>query len=56
MAHEQPALAKPNADSPKDLRRPKGMHSRTYERLMREIMNEEEFFDAATLARSGFEI
>lgn len=53
MAHEQPALAKPNADSPKDLRRPKGMHSRTYERLMQEVFQEEEFFDVAVLERFG---
>ncbi len=50
------ALAKLKADSPMALRRPKGMHSRTYESLMQEVFQEEEFFDVAIKARFGFEI
>jgi hypothetical protein len=47
------ALAKLNADSPMGWGRPKGMHSRTYERLMQEVFQEEEFFDVAIQARFG---
>ena len=45
------ALAKLKADDPMLFRRPKGMHSRTYERLMQEVFQEEEFLDVAILAR-----
>lgn len=47
------ALAKLKADDPMLFRRPKGMHSRTYERLMQEVFQEEEFFDVAVLERFG---
>jgi hypothetical protein len=50
------ALAKLKADSPMDLRRPKGMHIRTYGRFLHEVIKEEEFFSVAVQARFGFKI
>jgi hypothetical protein len=50
------ALAKLNADSPMGWGRPKGMHSQTYERLMQEVFQEEEFFEVAIRQRFGFAI
>ncbi len=50
------ALAKLKADSPMDMRRPKGMHVRTYGRFLHEVIKEEEFFAVAMQARFGFEI
>jgi len=49
------ALAKLKADSPMAVRKPKGMHFQTYERLMREIIKEEEFFAVSMQAKFGFE-
>lgn len=50
------ALAKLKTDSPMDLSRPKGMHIRTYGRLLHEVIKEQEFFSVAMQARFGFEI
>jgi hypothetical protein len=47
------ALAKLKSDDPMLLRRPMGMHSRTYEKLMQEVFQEEQFFDVAVQARFG---
>ncbi len=49
-------LAKLKTDDPGFLPRPKGMHARTYERLMEGVWREEDFFDAAVKARFGCEI
>ncbi len=50
------ALAKLKTDDPMLTPRPKGMHFRTYERLLEEVWREEGFFDVAVQARFGFKI
>ncbi len=50
------ALAKLKSDDPEFLPRPRGMHARTYERLLNGVWREEDFFDAAAKARFGFAI
>jgi hypothetical protein len=50
------ALEKLKTDDPGFLPRPKGMHARTYERLLEGVWREEAFFDAAMRAKFGFEI
>jgi hypothetical protein len=38
------------------LQRPRGMHVQSYERLMRDIAKEEEFFAVSARVRFGIEI
>jgi hypothetical protein len=50
------AIAKLKADSPMASQRPRGMHLQSYERLMRDIAKEEEFFAVLARVRFGIEI
>ncbi|MBU6527594.1 hypothetical protein OGR47_11435 [Methylocystis sp. MJC1] len=50
------ALEKLKTNSPLCLSRPKGMHWRTYGRLLHEISKETQFFDVAARARFGFNV
>jgi hypothetical protein len=50
------ALKKLKSDSPLILSRPKGMHLRTYGRLLHEIERETQFFAADMRQRFGFDI
>jgi hypothetical protein len=50
------AIAKLKADGPMASQRPRGMHLQSYERLMRDIAKEEEFFAVLARVRFGIEI
>ena len=56
LRRRQKTLAKLKTDDPGYLPRPKGMHARTYERLLEQVWQEEDSFDAAVLARFGVAI
>jgi hypothetical protein len=56
LRRRQKTLAKLKTDDPWFLPRPKGMHARTYERLLEQVWQEEDFFDAAVRARFGVAI
>ena len=50
------ALAKLKADAPMFLERPKGMHARTYERLLQNVEQEEQCMDIFAIAKFGIKI